>query len=102
MKKYFLPLLVLGLACGSCVSAQVADTTTTTSTTTTTVAIRPLTLNVPKEDLKSALNILDNGNFQISIKAGMVLNTEGDMITVSVFNQVFKANISSARITNAN
>ena len=47
------------------------------------------------------MNIVDNENLQISIKAGMVLSIEEENITVVVFNQTYKADISSARITNA-
>ncbi len=102
MKKYLLPVLLVSLVFGSTVLAQVADTTTTTSTTTTTTVIRPLTLNVPKEDLKASLSIVENGTYQISIKAGMVLDIEEGVISVSVFNQNFKVDINTARITNAN
>lgn len=105
MKRYFLPtLLVSFVLCGG-VFAQTIDenntTTTSIPTTTSTTMVRPLTLNVPKEDLKQGLNIVDNGNLQISIKAGMVLNVEEKNITIIVFNQIYKADIDSARIINA-
>jgi|GEM_PF-6164601 len=101
MKKYILPLLLVSLAYSTGVFAQTADTTTTIPATTTTTVIKPLITNVPKEDLKSALNIVDNGNLQISIKAGMVTNVEGDNISISVFNQIYKTDVKGARITNA-
>lgn len=105
MKRYFLPILLASFVLGSGVFAQTIDGNTTTTmaipTTTSTTMVRPLTLNVPKEDLKQSLNIVDNENLQISIKAGMVLSIEEENITVVVFNQTYKADISSARITNA-